>query len=798
MSSITRHGSTIAHIFLYKKAEEEIIMLNNEGNHIFLRGFELHKNGEALQAAELYRHALSLNPNHADALHLLGVVYLQQKKILEAEKLIRQSLSIKQTSPFAHGNLGACLLAQQAFPAALEAFDAAIELQPEYPEAHFNRGNALFHLDFLDAAEESYAEAIRQNPSYIDALMALARAKHRRESCLEAITVYDRVLTLDTKHFSAYLERGVVLMALKSWREARGSLDKAIEISSDKCEAYFYRNQILRELGFYGEALADIEKVFSLEPENPRAFFMRAEIFTKLGRLDDALVDYSRAISFDKKYYDALKSRAELYLTINKMPEAIADFESILALGVEADFIAGQKIHAELMLGIWKEFDANLSWLFEKIECGEKIASPFVLQSIFDNPDLHRRAAHLFAPSTKNSITKPELNFRNEKIRVAYFSSDFNNHPVSNLMARTIENHDRDNFEIYAFSLGIRKDSWTDRVRRGACHFIDASGWTDKEIVEKSGQLKIDIAVDLNGHTHSARTEIFAQRVAPIQMSYIGFLGSMGAPYYDYLIADEYLIPPEQRVFYDEKILYLPTYQCNDDHLPPFPSTFKSPNYELPDGQFTYCCFNNSYKITPVVFDVWMRILKRVPQSVLWLYVAHPHAIQNLRHEAIVRGIDPERLIFAPRVGLSEHLARHRSADLFLDTSPYNAGATASNALRLGLPVLTCPGVSFASRIGASLLQACDMPELIAHDFQAYEDLAVRIGHDSSLHGQLKKKLTVHASRSRLFDNLEFTRSLERGFRTAYQRALDGLKAEHIFVLPTRPPILSPLEPILM
>lgn len=767
-------------------------------NEIFLRGFDLHKRGEFEPATRLYREVLCLDPNHADALHLLGVIALQQGQFQEAEALIRQSISIKKTSPFAYANLGVALLAQQAFPAALEAFDAAIGLQTEYPEAHFNRGNALFHLNSMSAAEESYAEAIRQNPSYIDALMALARAKHRRECLLEAITVYDRVLTLETKHFSAYLERGIVLMALKSWREARGSLDKAIEISSDKCEAYFYRNQILRELGFYGEALADIEKVFSLEPNNPRAFFMRAEIFAKLGRLDDALVDYSRAISLDKKYRDALKSRAELYLKINKTPEAIADFESILILGVEADFIAGQKIHAELMLGIWKEFDAQITGLFKKIERGEKIASPFVLQSIFDNPDLHRKSARLFAPGTKNSIIKPELNFRNEKIRVAYFSSDFNNHPVSNLMAKTIENHDRDNFEIYAFSLGIRKDAWTDRIQRGACHFIEASNWSDREIVEKSRQLKLDIAVDLNGHTHGARTEIFAQRVAPIQMSYIGFLGSMGAPYYDYIVADEYLIRPEQRVFYDEKILYLPTYQCNDDHLPPFSSIFKTPNYELPDGHFTFCCFNNSYKITPVVFDVWMRILKRVPQSVLWLYVAHSQAIQNFRHEAIVRGIDAERLIFAPRVGLSEHLARHGSADLFLDTSPYNAGATASIALRLGLPVLTCPGETFASRIGASLLQACGMPELITNDFQAYEDLAVRIGQDSSLHGQLKKKLTVHASRSRLFDNLEFTRSLESGFRTAYQRALDGLTAEHIFVSPARPAVLSPLEPVLI
>ena len=766
-------------------------------NEIFMRGFEFHKRGASEAALKLYQEVLYRDPNHADALHLSGVIALQNGQFTDAEALIRQSLNIKKTSPFAYGNLGVVLLAQQAYSAALEALDTAIGLQSEYPEAHFNRGNALFYLESFTAAEESYAEAIRQNPSYIDALMALARAMRRRDALLESITIYDRVLAVDAKYSSAYLERGIALMGSRSWRKALISLNHAIELSADKCEGYFYRNQILRELGFFGEALADIERVFALDPENPKVFFLRGEILSRMGKLDEALMNYDRAISLDKNYHEALKSRSDVYLKTNKIPQAISDFETLLSLGIETNLIAGGKVHAEMLLGIWGDFDNNISGLIEGIESGKKITSPFVLHSIIDDPEAHRRAARLFSPCMKNSVARPQLHLGNKKIKIAYFSSDFNNHPVSNLIARTIENHDRDIFEVYAFSLGNRKDSWTDRIRRGACQFVDVAGRGDEDIVEMARQWKIDIAVDLNGHTRGARTEIFARRVAPIQISYIGFLGTMGASYYDYLIADEYLIRPEQRIFYDEKILYLPTYQCNDDYVPPVNSIFEnSIKSHLPDDHFIYCCFNNSYKITPPVFDVWMRILQRVPQSVLWLYVAHHDAIQNLSCETIARGINPERIIFAPRVSMSEHLARHAHADLFLDTSPYNAGATASIALRSGLPLLTCPGESFASRIGASLLEACDMPELITDDFQAYEDLAVRIGLDFSLHARLKKKLLAHVSRSRLFDNLEFTRSLESGFRSAYSRALEGLPSEHIFVGSKRPPVLSPLETI--
>jgi len=368
------------------------------------------------------------------------------------------------------------------------------------------------------------------------------------------------------------------------------------------------------------------------------------------------------------------------------------------------------------------------------------------------------------------------------KIRIGYFSADFHNHATMFLMAQVFERHDRSRFELVAFSFGPdTQDAMRARAVAAFDQFLDVRTRSDEAVAALSRELGIDIAVDLKGYTEHERTGIFALRAAPIQVNYLGYPGTMGAPFIDYLIADPVLIPAEARVQYTEKIAYLPhSYQPNDTHRIIADRVFTREELGLPEKGFVFCCFNSSYKITPQVFDVWVRILQQVPGSVLWLFKEHAATELNLRREAVQRGLDPARLVFAPRMELPEHLARHRQADLFLDTLPYNAHTTASDALWTGLPVLTCMGQSMASRVAASLLHALELPELVTQTEQDYEALAVSLAQTPDKLRTLCTKLQENRLTSPLFDTDMFTRDIERLYTRMHTRHLQGLPCEHL------------------
>ena len=364
-----------------------------------------------------------------------------------------------------------------------------------------------------------------------------------------------------------------------------------------------------------------------------------------------------------------------------------------------------------------------------------------------------------------------------------YFSTDYRNHPVAHLMLGLFAAHDRSRFEVIAFSLGNPiKDKWHQRVKDSVDQFIEIQDMSDKEVAELARTMEIDIAVDLNGFTENCRAGIFAQRAAPVQVSYIGYLGTMGAPYIDYLVTDQTIVPAEARPFYNEKMIYLPSYQINDPTLQPSGRPMTRAEFGLPDDAFVFCAFNNNFKITPRVFERWMRILNRVPQGVLWLFVSNEKAQEYLRAFAADHGVDPSRLIFASKIPLEDHLARQRLGDLFLDTLPYNAGATASNALRVGLPVLTLTGKSFAGRMGSSLLKAVGLPELVTATEQEYEDKAVLLAQNPALMQSIREKLAANLPGSALFDNQTFARHIETAFQTIHNRACQGLPPIHVKV----------------
>jgi predicted O-linked N-acetylglucosamine transferase (SPINDLY family) len=487
-------------------------------------------------------------------------------------------------------------------------------------------------------------------------------------------------------------------------------------------------------------------------------------------------------------------NRGMVLLRLHRLEEALVSFERTIQISPNFAWARGQYLNTLSRVCDWSFYAKHLVSLVEQIQKGERACRPFTTLSIFDGPKLQKNAAEIYIQAKHPLQAMPAFAkepHRSSKIRLGYYSPDFCNHAVSCLIVELLELHDKNKFELIAFSFGPNtQDDMRQRVASAFDQFIDVRFKSDKEIALLSREMGIDIAIDLAGFTQDARTRIFAYRCAPIQVNYLGFPGTMGAEYIDYLIADETLIPDSSLSGYSEKIIKMPySFQANDRQKVISDRVFSRQELGLPAKGFVFCCFNNNYKITPEIFDVWMRVLQKVPGSVLWLLADNPTAQANLTKEAIHRGVEAGRLIFAQRLALPEYLARYRAADLFLDTVPFNAGTTASDALWAGLPVLTLMGESFAGRMAASLLNAIEMPELIEQTIDGYESRAIELATKPKQMAAIRAKLAANRLTTPLFNTPLFTRHLEQAYTQMHERYLKGLPPDHISrVAPTKAP----------
>jgi predicted O-linked N-acetylglucosamine transferase (SPINDLY family) len=478
---------------------------------------------------------------------------------------------------------------------------------------------------------------------------------------------------------------------------------------------------------------------------------------------------------------------ASSLVRLKRFDRAISSFDRAMALEPEGKYLLGASRSAKMQACRWDGLGEDLERIAKGLSAGRPICEPLILAALMDSPELLRSAAEIFVQDQINDSREDDLRRlaevspahfpapRSTKIRIGYFSADFRTHPVTQLTAGLFERHDRARFEVTAFAFGPEtNDAILSRLIRGFDRFIDVRQKSDFEVVALARDLGIDIGVDLNGFTGHSRSKIFALRAAPIQIGFLGYPGTMGAAFMDYLIADGTVVPRAQRAHYVEKIAYLPgSFLPFDSSYAIADRTFAREELRLPSEGFVFCCFNNSYKVLPAVFDRWMRILARTDNSVLWLQQADATVAANLRQEAWRRGIDGARLIFADRIAsLPEHLARLRAADLFLDTFPYNAHATALDALWVGVPLLTYPGESFASRVAASLVHTVGLPELIAGSPLQYEEKAVELAADPVRLGQLRRKLAVRETP--LFDTEQYTRNLEAVYKVMHERRHSG------------------------
>ncbi len=583
-----------------------------------------------------------------------------------------------------------------------------------------------------------------------------------------ALTALEAALALDPVRAGVLSAKALALSGLVRDEEAVVAAQAALAVDPENPPVLNALGVSLRRLGRAGEALAAYDAALKIAPSFVDALCNRGVALTDLGRFDEALVAHDRAVQAAPKEARALANRAALKSLLNRPGEAARDLEAVLELDPLYPRVAGDLMWARRQVCDWSE-DAALDMLVKAdLKLGRPGITPFAALATFDEPVLHRRCAQLAAPQPVPAPVWP-VRPAGERIRIAYLSSDLHEHATARLLAGVLEAHDRARFEIFAVSYGPETGGPMQARLKAACeHWIEVRSLSDQGLAARCRDLGVDIAVDLKGYTQDGRPGILAHRAAPVQVSWLGYPGTLGA-HADVVIADAVTIPPGAEGHWSEAVVRLPCYQPNDTLaavLPP-PSRAEA---GLPEGAFVFCCFNNPAKISPDTFTTWIAILKAVPGSVLWLYAGAPGAVENLRNQAVTAGFSPDRLVFAEPMPHAEHLARHALADLVLDTWPYGAHTTASDALRMAIPVLTLPGRSFASRVGASLLTALDLPALIAADKADYVAKAVRLATDREQLAALKTQVAQAIRTSSLFDPAAFARSLEAAFTDLVRR----------------------------
>jgi protein O-GlcNAc transferase len=702
---------------------------------------------------------------------------------------MNRALEIEPDNAGAHLNIGVALRALKRPQDALVSFDRALALKPDHAEALNNRGNALRDLKRPQEALASFDRALELRPDYAELHNNRGNALLELKRPQEALASFDRALTLKPDYAEAHDHRGNALFALKRPHEALICFDRALALKPNYAEAHNNRGIVLLDLERPEEALASFEQALALAPDYPEALNHRGAALLSLRRPAQALASFEQALAHQPDYADALNNEGAALLDLNRHEEAVRSYARLVDLAPDSDYALGRLFHSRLRCCDWTQYSGIAERIIGAVAHAQRADVPLSFLAVSSSAAAQLQCARTFAagvcPATATPL-RAGRRARHEKIRVAYLSGDFREHPVSYLLAGLFERHDRKRFETIAISFRREDKSATgQRVKAAFSRFIDVSREGDRELAALMRELEVDIAVDLMGFTYGSRTAILAYRAAPIQVNYLGFPATTGVEYIDYIIADRFVIPQDRQACYTEKVVYLPdSFQANDDRRPVARKPPGRKEVGLPQSGFVFCSFNNSYKINPPVFELWARLLRAVEGSVLWLIADNPAVPDNLRREAAHRGLDPARLVFAPRVGYAEYLARLALADLFLDTLPFNAGTTASDALWAGVPVLTCAGEAFASRMAGSLLHAVGLPELVTDNLDDYEALALKLAAASAMLADVRAGLARNRATCPLFDTDRFRRHLESAYLTMWARHQCGAPPANFAVAP--------------
>ncbi len=723
---------------------------------------------------------LTFIENCATVLCQMGDYKAALETCLKGLKLDNKSINLLYINATAFLQLG-------QLQESLEQFDKLLSLDNTYLPAIVERSTVLLEMKQYDAAAACIEEALTLNPRYAEAHLNKGVLYGHLQQYHEALPAFERALALKPDLGNAWLGYGNVFRALKRYDEALVAYDKALALKSDGSNSWFGRGNALFGLLRYDEALAAYNKALTIKPEFAEAWLGCSNCFRETERYAEAFSAYDKALSLKPDLAEAWFGRGTIFNRLKRHEEAESAYAQVLKIDPQYPFIKGMLHHQRMLCCDWEAINEATAEIDQDVALGKLSAVPFAWQGVAKSQRSLQLCAELytkanFPADARFSTRRPLAN--HDKIRVGYSSGELRDQATSHLIVGVLELHDSSRFEVYGVDNGWNDQSDVRRRIDASLHrMIDISKLGDSSAAAAIRENQIDILVNLNGYFGKQRTQVFAQRPSPIQVNYLGFPGTLGASYMDYIIADRYVVPEDQKVFYTEKVACLPNcYQANDGNKEIGTHKFSRMECGLPETGFVFCCFNNNYKILPDIFNCWMRILKHIEGSVLWLVEDNPSAASHLRNAARGLEVNPERLVFAKRISLPDHLARHRLGDLFLDTLPYNAHTTASDALWAGLPVLTCLGETFAGRVGASLLNAINLPELIATTLEDYERMAIELATDPEKLMKIKRKLADNRPTTPLFDTKLFTKHIEAAYTTMYERERAGLPPDHFSV----------------
>jgi protein O-GlcNAc transferase len=743
-------------------------------------GLLYQQQGRLADAMIAHRQAIKLNPNYAEAHLALGNALRQQGELDGAMQCFRSAVKSRRDYPEAHNNIGVLLQIQGRLEQAASAYREAVALRPAYAEAQFNLGVVLHQKLELDAAAAAYRRAISLNPAIAVGHNNLGTVLKDQGLLDDALAAFEDAIRLKTDYAEAYYNRATVLQQQARLEAALAAYGQAIELRKDHADAINNSGIVLQELGRASEAIDLYRRLLELMPAHADAWNNLGTALLADGRPDEALAAFEQALAHRPDFPEAFYNLGNAWRELGDLTAALTGYRNALRLRPDYADALCQLIYHRAQACAWDSYQADQEQLVDMIRRGVRVPPFYLLAtpaSAADQLICARQWIEPIKPPPEN-VFHHRTPVDGGRIRLGYLSGDFHQHATAQLMAELFERHNRDRFEVSAYSYGPDDHSpMRARLVSAFDRFVDIRTLSHRDAAGLIHADKVDILIDLKGYTHNARPGISAYRPAPVQVSYLGYPATMGADFIDYIMVDPFVVPVGQQPFFSERLVQLPgSYQVNDRKREVASVRTSRQHWGLQAEGLVLCSFNNSYKISPVVFDVWMRLLRSLPGSVLWLLEVNELVKGNLRLEAEKRGVASGRLNFAPVVPLAEHLERHRHADLFLDTLPCNAHTTASDALWAGLPVLTCCGDTFAGRVAGSLLTAIGMPELIVGSLEEYEQAALALARDPLRLIALRQRLESDRERSPLFDLPRCTENIEAAYARMWQTWLGRQK----------------------
>ena len=632
-------------------------------------------------------------------------------------------------------------------------------------EKKFEESFNLHKQGKIKEALETYLKILpeQKNNSKLNYLIGVIYLQSKKFEL--AVDFFEKTINLDKNNLGAYNNLGASLQQLRRFEQAVKVYEKVLSLKPDFTDALNNLATCFANLKKYDQAISYFEKILKINKNNSVVYNNLGNIYKELNQHKKSIENYNKALEINPNYHLTYLNLGDTLIELKDYNGALINYKNLIKLSPKHHFIEGKILHTNMQICNWENYVNDLKNLFQSLEKHEKIIDPFSIVSLTEKADHQKRASEIFSnykfpTQLENKINSDKNNL---KTRLGYFSPDFCDHPVLHLIFDVFKNHNKNKFEIFAFSFGPRKkDEMTKQVKKYFNKFIDINDKSDEEVAMLSRKMGIDIAIDLCGFTNFNRAGIFSHRAAPLQVNFLGYPGTMGSTFIDYLIADRIVIPEDQKLNYSENIAYLPNCYQPNMAVKNISKTKITRNEEgLPVDAFVFCNFNSNYKITPEIFEVWMNILKNVSNSVLWLLETNNESSKNIIKEAKKNNISENRIIFAKHLPNKDHLKRIELADIFLDTFPYSAHTTASDFVRVGIPLITLKGESFASRVASSILNQVNLNELVTKNKNEYQELAISIGMDNEKLKNLKEKLKGSISDSNLFNSVLYTKHLE-------------------------------------